>query len=130
MPRIPKPSGLVTVLLFTWIVATPLLLARPAGPSSDWTAMPDDPALTVGPLLSTALLLTNALYVPLPPKKTEMPSPSAFDMKPDVGLLWMLKLLRPFTPLKDTAIELLPTKSTSLPLISMGVAAAQRVEGV
>src|SRR6266446_3602968 len=124
----PKPSGLVMVLLFTWIVETPVLLARPAGPSSACTAIPADPAFTVGPLLLTALLLTNPLNVPLPPKNTEMPSPSAFDIGlATVPLLWMLKLLRPFTPLNDTAIALLPTLSTSLPLISTGVAAAPRV---
>src|SRR6266478_356076 len=131
MPRIPKPSGLVMVLLFTWIVETPAVFARPAGPSSACTAMPADPAFTVGPLLLTALLFTNALNVPLPPKKTEMPSPSALDIGlATVPLLWMLKLLRPFTPLNEAAIALLPTLSTSLPLISIGVAAAPRVPTV
>jgi hypothetical protein len=61
MPRMPNPPGLVMVLLFTWMVATPVEFARPAGPSSNCTAMPADPAYN--PDLGRCHWLINSLIL-------------------------------------------------------------------
>src|SRR4051794_39097009 len=130
-PKIPLPSVLVTSLLVTLNFDWGLAVVEPLGPVSFWKPMPLEPAFTVSPMPLITLLFTRAPKVPVPPKKTETPRPSACDIGSAIVPLFSIwKLLRPCSPLNETAMKLLPTLSTSFPLITIGVAAAPSVATV
>ena len=99
-------------------------------PKSDCTPMPLDPdGFAPWSMLSMTLLWTSPLNVPLPPKNTEMPKPSALVIgSAGVPLSRMRTLAEAVRPTAVTAIMLLPTLSMSLPLMTNGFGVVPRAE--
>ena len=100
-------------------------------PKSDCTPMPLDPdGFAPWSMLSMTLLWTSPLKVPLPPKNTETPKPSALVIgSASVPLSRMRTLAEAVRPTAVTAIMLLPTLSMSLPLMTNGFGACAKGRG-